>query len=103
MSIELLTLAIFLSVAILLFAGLYVVFIAPASGRQKRRRLAAIQQTAEYDLDEAELQIVRDRSMSSSPALDRILVQMKILRKLQLYIAQSGLEITVMTLLGIIL
>jgi len=101
MSIELLTAAIFLAVAVLIFAGLWVVFIAPAAGRQMRRRLAAIQQTAEYDLDEAELQFVRDRAMSSSPALDRILVQMKSLRKLQLYIAQSGVEITVMTLIGI--
>lgn len=77
----------------LLLSALYLFVEMPAAKRRVRERLAALQQTSMTEADEdAERLIMRQELMSRIPAIDRLLLRLSWVTKLQLLIEQAGIK-----------
>jgi len=103
MNLILLAIAVFLAVAILILS-IFVIFLTPNRDKALRNRLRAIQY-AEEDISssDGETKLLRQKILSQSPVLDRLLVRVPIALKLNMFIQQAGLEIHVARLLAIML
>jgi tight adherence protein B len=84
---------IFLVTLGLSLSGLYLLIVAPAERKKMRMRLAAIEQTAPGPADE-EMGLLRQEILSQIPAFNRIFLQVRVMKKLHIYIQQSAVEIT---------
>jgi tight adherence protein B len=83
----------------LLLSALYFVVEVPAAKRRVRERLAALQQTSMTEADEdTERLIMRQELMSRIPAIDRLLLRLRWVTKLQLSIEQAGIKMPVASL-----
>ena len=77
----------------LLLSALYFLVEVPAAKRRVRERLAALQQTSLTQADEdTERLIMRQELMSRIPAIDRLLLRLRWVTKLQLLIEQAGIK-----------
>src|ERR1051325_203184 len=72
-----------------------------ASRKQMRTRLRSIQEAAVAGPLSTESQIVREEILSSIPAINRILLQVPFISRLQLFFTQAAVSLPVETLLSI--
>ncbi len=77
----------------LVLSALYFFVEVPAAKRRVRERLTALQQASMMQADdETERQILRQELMSRMPAIDRLLLRIPAIAKLQLFIEQAGMK-----------
>ena len=88
-----LTLMIFLVTLALTVSGIYFMILAPANRKKMRARLAAIEQ-ASFESQSEELGLLREDVLSQIPALNRILLQIPLVIRIQVFIQQAAMEIT---------
>jgi tight adherence protein B len=88
-----LTVMIFLVTLALSVSGVYFLVAEPATRKKMRSRLAAIQQSS-YEAPTEEMGLLRQEVLSQIPALNRILLHVPLLTKLQIYIQQAAMEMT---------
>lgn len=91
----------FLVTLILFISALYVLVEAPATDKAFRARLRAIQQASAFPSGEAETELLRREVLSRIPAFNRILIQIRPLIRLNLFLQQAAVEITVGLLLAL--
>jgi tight adherence protein B len=91
----------FLVTLILFISVLYVLVEAPATDKAFRARLRAIQQASAFPSGEAETELLRREVLSRIPAFNRILYQIPFLIRLNLFLQQAAVEITVGMLLAL--
>lgn len=91
----------FLVTLILFISVLYVMIEAPATDKALRARLRAIQQASAYPSGEAETELLRREVLSRIPAFNRILFQIRSFIRLNLFLQQASVEMTVGMLLAI--
>lgn len=102
MTILVVSILIFMSCFGLALSLLFFFFEAPATRRRLRARLAAVQESAFYGGHEAvDTELLRHDVLSKIPSLNRVLSELPLATKLNLFIHQAALEITVSTLLSI--
>ena len=101
MDLSLLTILVFGATLGLITSGLYLFVRTPLARRKMGTRLASIQQMSAYGVGSLEATLIHKDLVSKMPALDRLLLQVPSLVRLQLFIAQAGLELTVFSLLSI--
>ena len=89
------TAAVFLFTLVLLFILYYVFIEAPASKRKMRTRLAMLEETALHEPASAEMDVVRKELLSGVPLVHRILVEIPIMMRLQVFLRQADLGINV--------
>lgn len=93
MSVIVLSLLIFLVTAALVVSAIYFFFIAPSERRKLRKRMEIARQDIAYAGDEAS--VLRTDVLSNVPAIHRLLAKTPGIERLQLFIQQSAMEITV--------
>jgi tight adherence protein B len=99
MTLFVLTAMIFLVTLGLTISGAYLFVEAPAARKRRSARLATVQQTLMHPSAEAEVQILRDEVLSEIPALNRVLSLLPFISRLQMFLQQAAMQITVGTLL----
>lgn len=93
--------AIFLVIGILLVSFFYLLA-SPNKDKNLSRRLQAIQRPLDDTSSEvSELELLRQKTLSKLPALDRFLAQLPIAVKLNLFVQQAGMEIHVARLIAL--
>jgi tight adherence protein B len=92
--------AVFLLTLGLLTSAAYFLIQAPAARQQLRVRLAAIQQTAVVD-PEAEIRLIRENALGSIPFVQRVLLRIRLVARLQLFMDQAGVALPLVTMLFI--
>ncbi|MEK6321625.1 MAG: type II secretion system F family protein [Acidobacteriota bacterium] len=93
MALFALTIMTFVVTLALMISGIYFLLEAPASRKRVRSRLAAIQQSS-FETSTEELGLLREDVLSQIPALNRILLRLPLLTRLQVFIQQAAMEIT---------
>ena len=94
----LLTIVIFLGMLGLSVTALYVLSARSSSRKRMRTRLAAMQESSPYPVEQEE-ELVRQEILSEIPALNRIFSGIPAMLRLQLFLRQAGLKMTTATLL----
>ena len=96
MNLSILTLFIFLVTLALVISALYFIIEAPAARRRLRERIVSTQDLSTAGSGGAQAQLLRaSESLSNLPALNAILGQVPGLDRINLFIQQSAVEITV--------
>lgn len=96
MNLSILTLLIFLVTLALVISALYFIIEAPAARRRLRDRIASTQDLVTVGSDGAQIQLLRaSESLSNLHALNTILQQFPGLDRVNLFIQQASVEITV--------
>jgi tight adherence protein B len=98
-SLSFLTILIFLVTLGLVISALYFIVEAPAAKRKLRERITSAHELADIALGTPEARIMRSEALSNIPALDRILVRLPGTDRINLFIQQSAVQITVAMLL----
>jgi tight adherence protein B len=88
-----LTIMIFLVTMALTISGIYFMILAPANRKKMRARLAAIEQ-ASFDSQSEELGLLREDVLSQIPAINRFLLQIPFVTKIQVFLQQAAMETT---------
>ena len=99
MSLLIVTILIFMATLALSVTGFYMLVEASAERKRMRSRLEALQQSTAHRAEEFESELLREAILSRVPALNRILLQIPPLIRLQLFVQQSATRITVAALL----
>ncbi len=99
MTLIAITAAVFLVTLLLFVVGYYVLVEAPASKRKMQTRLAMLEETALHPQTTSEMDIVRKELLSDFPLIHRILVQIPIMMRLQVFLRQADLSTNVATVL----
>lgn len=99
MTVIALTLMIFLVTLGLLVSAIYFFVEAPAARKKLRARVAAIQQSSVNPVAEMGMGLMREEVMRQVPAFSRFLLQVPLLTKLEIFIQQSAMTISVPMLL----
>ncbi|MGE0407111.1 MAG: type II secretion system F family protein [Candidatus Korobacteraceae bacterium] len=86
-------LVIFLAVALAVFAFLAAYDQKHAQARVLRERLSAVEQAVNREGEREEISLLRDELLSGIPALHRFLVQSERLPRLQMFLAQAGVQL----------
>jgi len=94
-----LTTMIFLVTLALTISVIYFFVETPAAKKRMRARLAAVEQGSVDPINDFESGIVRQEVLSQAPFINRLLLQMPLVSKIDLFIQQSHVEITVGMLL----
>ncbi len=94
----LLTMLIFLGVLGLSGTALYFLIVRASSRKQMRARLAAMQESSPYPVEQEE-KLIRQKVLSDIPALNRIFSEIPVMSRLQLSLRQAGLKMRAATLL----
>jgi tight adherence protein B len=95
MNITVLTFLIFTVTMALVVSGLYFLLIVPAEKRTMRRRMQlARAEMLPPDAQDAESMLLRAEVLSSIPAINRFLLKIPALSRLQLFLQQSAVDIT---------
>ena len=102
MILPILTIMIFLVTMGLLVSGVYFFIEAPLGKRKLRTRLEAVQQVSLRSGD-AETDIMRREMLSDLPALNRILVELPFVARLQLLLEQAAIKMQVAPFLMIVI
>lgn len=100
MELILLSIAVFLAIGILILS-IFVLFISPIKDKALRARLRAIQYQGTEISGEGEASLLRQKTLSESPALDRFLANVPLAVKLSMFMQQAGMELHVAKLLAI--
>jgi tight adherence protein B len=93
MALLALTIMTFMVTLALTISGIYFLLEAPASRKRMRTRLAAIQQSSSESSNE-EMGLLREDVLSQIPAINRFLLRIPLLTRLQVFIHQAAMEIT---------
>ena len=93
MALYALTIMTFVVTLALMISGIYFLLEAPASRKRMRSRLAAIQQSS-FETSTEEMGLLRDDVLSQIPTLNRILLRIPLLTRLQVFIQQAAMEVT---------
>ena len=99
MTLIVVAIAAFLLTLVLFLAGYYFFIEAPASKRKMHTRLAMLEETALQPQTTAEMDVVRKELLSDITLVHRILVQVPIMAKLQVFLRQADLATNVATVL----
>ena len=99
MTLIVVTATVFVLTLVLLFVFYYLFIEAPASKRKMQTRLAMLEETALHEPASAEMDVVRKELLSDVPLVHRILVEIPIMAKLQVFLRQADLGIKVATVL----
>ncbi|HXG66807.1 MAG TPA: type II secretion system F family protein [Blastocatellia bacterium] len=99
MTLLVLTLMIFLVTLGLLISSIYFFIEAPAAKKRVQARLAAIEQASVQTSGSSEVGLMRGEILGEASLLNRILLQTPLALRLQLFVEQSALKITVGMLL----
>ncbi len=100
MELIFLAIAIFL-VVVMLIISVFTLFMTPARDKALQARLKAIQYQIEETTVDGEAALLRQKTLSQMPALDRFLSRIPIALKLSMYIQQAGMELHVAKLLAL--
>lgn len=100
MELIFLAIAIFL-VVVMLIISVFTLFMTPAKDKALQARLKAIQYQIEETTVDGEAALLRQKTLSQMPALDRFLSRIPIALKLSMYIQQAGMELHVAKLLAL--
>ena len=86
MTLIVVTATVFVLTLVLLFVFYYLFIEAPASKRKMQTRLAMLEETALHEPASAEMDVVRKELLSDVPLVHRILVEIPIMAKLQVFL-----------------
>src|SRR5687768_8015040 len=101
MTLMIVTILVFLMTMGLLISAAYFFLEVPAAKRQVRVRLASLQQVSLSGSASFESQIVNEQILSTIPAVNRILMQLPFIPRLQLFLTQAAIEMPIGRLLFI--
>jgi tight adherence protein B len=99
MSLLVFVFLVFLATLGLSFSGLYFLVEAPAERQRKRTRLESLQQRSMHTAGDLESPLVREAVLSRVPALNRILLQVRPVIRLQLFLQRAATKMTAARLL----
>lgn len=99
MTLTTLALLIFVATLGLSVSGLYFLVEAPAYRRRLRERIAVVQQPFFQSSTEPEVALLREQLLSEIPVLHRILLRLPYMDRLQLFVQQAAVELSVGMLL----
>jgi tight adherence protein B len=103
MNLTLLMALVFVVSTALFLCAIYFFVVAPSANKTMRARLEAIQQASTLSSREAQTELLRRETLSHLPALDRLLFQFRPFVKLNPFLQQAAIRMTVGMLLTIIL
>jgi tight adherence protein B len=101
MTLIIITFLVFLMTMGMLISAAYFFFEVPAAKRQVRVRLASLQQISVSGGAGFESQILNQQILSTIPAINRILLQVPLISRLQLFMTQAAVEMPVGTVMFI--
>ncbi len=99
MNLAILTILIFVVSLALVISAFYFIIEAPAARRKLRERITSAHDLAGLSSGDSEVQILRSEALSQIPALDRLLAKLPGTGRLNLFLQQSSVQITVAMLL----
>jgi tight adherence protein B len=103
MTLLLLSLLVFVATLSLVISGLYFFVELPQARRQMRTRLASLHEAAAGGTATFESQIMREQILSSIPAVNRVLLRIPGIGRLQILMTQAAVELPIGHLLAIAL
>ena len=102
MSLILILFLVFVGTIGLALALFYFIVEEPSERRRMRQRLEALEQTSGADAESEEMLLLRESMLSRIPWINRLLLKVRPLIRLQVLVRQAASDMTVARLIGII-